>query len=89
MTGLPPLKLPDTGVAAELEDAIIAVSTAMKAFSKSRLKRETIVLLVQNAVRPKLAASTVNAVFTALEQLEATYLKPAPLTPPSLAKDFK
>lgn len=57
-----------------LADAIAKVSKAFEAINKTRLKRETLIVLI--AHKSKLSQSTVELVINNLEQFEKTWLKP-------------
>lgn len=57
-----------------LAQAVVDISTAMKRLSASRLNRKAIVLLVAHSSRCR--QGDVEAVLTALDDLEADYLKP-------------
>lgn len=62
--------------AAELEQAILGISKGMAELAKSRLRRETIVLLLHDATR--VGKRHIEYVLNALERLEEQYLKPVP-----------
>jgi hypothetical protein len=57
-----------------LEHAIGMLAHGMKALSDSRLRRSTIILLLQDATG--LGKKQIDSVLTALSTLEKTYLKP-------------
>jgi hypothetical protein len=65
---------PAEQVSAEvMAQAIVDIAKGMKALSASRLKRETIVILVHD--QSKIAKGTIRVVLNNLEALEKEYLK--------------
>lgn len=58
-----------------LESAIVQLSAGMRTLSESRLRRDTIILLLQDATG--LGKKQIGFVLNALEQLEQSHLKPA------------
>lgn len=68
-----PVTAPPDFSAPEVTRAILDISKAMKTLSKSRLKREAIVVLIQD--KSRLGKSTIELVLNNLESLEETWLK--------------
>lgn len=57
-----------------MAQAIVDIAEAMKRLSATRLKRETIVVLIQHS--SKVPQRDIRAVLYAMDQLEYDYLKP-------------
>jgi hypothetical protein len=66
-------KAPPDFTGEQIAEAILGISNAMKRLSKSRLKREAIVALIQD--KSKLGKATIEMVLNNLESLEETWLK--------------
>lgn len=67
----------------ELQEAIIAISKGMKSLQTTRLKEDTLVLLIQQAIKPashRPSLDQIRDVLHVLPRLEDTYLKPVPKT---------
>lgn len=60
---------------ATLEAGIADIAEGMRKLSRSRLRRDTIVLLLHD--KTKVARRDINFVLNCLESLDHTYLKPA------------
>lgn len=58
----------------DLERAILAIGDGMKRINESRLTRDALILLLQDAT--KLGKRDIAYVLNAMDSLEATYLKP-------------
>lgn len=57
-----------------MAQAIVDIADGMRKLNASRLKRETIVVLLQHS--SKVSQRDIRAVLLALDKLEADYLKP-------------
>lgn len=69
-----------------MAQAIVDIADAAKRLSVTRLKRDTVIMLIAHSA--KTSQRNVRAVLDAMIQLEADYLKPraAPPAPPSAPK---
>lgn len=58
-----------------IETAIVELAAGMRALSRTRLKRDTIVLLLHSACKGKVGKRQIEDVLDALERLERDALK--------------